>query len=549
MNIIKKEYISRLAAGLFLFIVLSCALAAGSGGADAQSAQGADKSAPQGHENCTHGNEPAGADEHAKSAPAALETFSLKDRTEIKTPAAGEKNEIKGAKDHDGHAHSKEAAGHGAGEAEIKIDGLIEEKVRVETVYETVDANAVVKFHPDHYARIVPFVPGRVRHISAKLGDKVKKGQELLVIESVEIFNAKVEYLKNLNRYEVALAKYDNIVKMGELGSFTQKNVEEAQTNLSDAKSQYEKAMVARAAAAKKFERVKKLVDSGVSSRSELEGAENELRSASIEVESSRSRLTNAEKSMSREEKLSDTKISLKKETADIQNEFYEARQNYDISRKYLAIVGVECEPGGPCREHELGTFSIYSPIDGVVIEQNAVIGGSIDAANPVMCVGDYDSAAIDIDIYEKDLANVKTGQKVEIENNYGKIISGRITYVSNILEPNTRTLKARAEIDRNPELLKVGEFVNCAVLTGERPNAVTVPQSALIEDGGRFIAFVKCGKSYDKVLVKTGHKFRDRVEIKEGIAPNAVVVTVGNYQLLNMSLSTKLELSCDSCK
>ena len=542
MNIIKKEYIFRLAAGLFLIIVLSGAFAAGSGGANAQSAQGADKSADAGHENCSHGHEAAGADEHAQSGPAALETFSLKDRTEIKTLADAEKNEVKGAKDSDdhghsshgaeagnahsagdGHDHSKEAAGHSAGEAEIKIDGLIEEKVRVETVYETVNANAVVKFHPDHYARIVPFVPGRVRHISAKLGDKVKKGQELLVIESVEIFNAKVEYLKNLNRYEVALAKYENIVKMGELGSFTQKNVEEAQTALSDAKSQYEKAVVARATAAKKFERVKKLVDSGVSSRSELEGAENELRSASIEVESSRSRLTNAEKSMSREEKLSDTKISLKKETADIQNEFYEARQNYDISRKYLAIVGVECEPGGPCREHELGTFSIYSPIDGVVIEQNAVIGGSIDTANPVMCVGDYDSAAIDIDIYEKDLAKVKTGQKVEIENNYGKIISGRITYVSNILEPNTRTLKARAEIDTNPELLKIGEFVNCAVLTGERPNAVTVPQSALIEDGGRFIAFVKCGKSYDKVLVKTGHKFRDRVEISEGIAPNAV--------------------------
>lgn len=542
MNIIKNEYISlRLVwAGAVLFLAFLTA----SGSLIYSRAGAADNKAGGGH---VHGEDCAGGH---KNEPAVYETYSIEDRKAVKSevPKAREtfQNPAEsvsggGHDEKDGHGHS--------GAAEVKIDGLIEEKVKVETVYETVSANATVNFHPQHYAGIVSCVPGRIRHIKVKLGDMVKKGDELLVVESVEIFNAKVDYLKNLNRYEVALSKYENIIKMGELGSFTQKNVEESNDALADARSQYEKALLSRETASKKYGRVKKLVESGVSSRSELEAAENDLKSSSIEVETLRSRLDNAQKSMSRVEKLSDSKISLKKETADIQTEFYEARQNYEISRKYLAIVGVECEPGGPCRDHELGTFSLYSPIEGIVIEQNVSIGGSVDTQTPLMRVGDYDAAVIDIDIYEKDLAMVKKGQRVEVENIYGKTIAGRIDYISNIFEPNTRTLKARAEINENSELLKIGEFVNCSIFTAERENAVTVLQSAVIEDEGRFLVFVSHGGSYAKVYVKPGYFLKDRVEIIEGLKPGDSVVCVGNYQLLNMSLSTKLELNCDSCK
>jgi len=440
--------------------------------------------------------------------------------------------------------HAGEAA-----EAEIKIDGLQEEPVKIETVYETVKSNGTVKFHPEHYAKVAALVPGKLKQMKVKLGDRVKKGQEIAVIESIDIFNAKVEYLKNLNKYEVMLSKYENIVKMGELGSFTQKNVEEAKSALSDSKSQHDKSQIALSTAQKKYERIKKLFDSGISSRSELEAADNELKSAAIEYESSKSKLDNIEKSLSRVEKLSDSKISLKKEVGDIQTEFFEARQNFDVSQKYLAMVGVECDPNTGCKIHELGTFSIYSPIDGMVIEQLAAIGASIDTQNPVMCIGDYDKVIADIDIYENDCQKVSAGQTVEIESAMKIPVIGNIIYISNQLEPNTRTLKARAEISENAELLKIGEFINCEILVSERPNAVTIPQKALVEDGDRQLVFVKCGKTYDKTYVKTGYRFMDKVEIKEGLAAGNIVVTVGNQQLFNMALSSKLELSCDSCK
>lgn len=474
----------------------------------------------------------------------------------------------------DGHGHEKheetasavkpaetDAHGHSGGhekeesEPEIKIDGLQEEKVRVETVYETVQSNGVVRFHPDHYARIVSLVPGKLREFKVRLGERVTRGQELAVVESIEIFNAKVEYLKNLGKYEVALAKYENILKMGELGSFTQKNVEEARNTLGEARSQYEKACIARETARKKYERIKTLVESGVSSKAELEAADNELKSANVEADSAKEKLDNLSASLTRVEKLSDSKISLKKEVGDVQTEFFEARLNLENSLKYLKLVGVECDPRDGCVKHELGTFSIYSPIDGIVIEQNGAIGSSVDNQNPVMSVGDYDRAMVDIDIYEKDLPKIAAGMTVEIEAMAGAsapgggAIAGRIVFVSNQLESNTRTLKARAEITENSARLKIGEFVNCAILVAARPNAITVPARAIVDDGDRQLVFVKCGKSYDKTYVKTGQRTADRVEVVSGLAPENVVVTVGNYQIFNMGMSGKLELNCDTCK
>jgi len=477
-------------------------------------------------------------------------TLKFTDKNFSDAAEKAHENEKSGTKDAHGHEtegtekkddHAKEAA-----EPEINIDGLETEPVKLETVYETVKSNGIVKFHPEHYAKVVSLVPGKLKQMKVKLGDRVEKGQELAVIESIDIFNAKVEYIKNLNKYEVLLSKYENIVKMGELGSFTQKNVEEAKTALSDSKSQYDKSQIALSMAQRKYERIKKLFDSGISSRSELEAVDNELKGASIEYESSKSKFNNIEKSLSRVEKLSDSKISLKKEVGDIQTEFFEARQNFEESQKHLLMVGVECDPAVGCKTHELGTFSIYSPIHGIVIEQNIAIGASIDTQNPIMGVGDYDKVIADIDIYENDCSKILVGQTVEIESLTRMPVTGNIVYISNQLEQNTRTLKARAEITINSELLKIGEFINCDILVSERPSAITIPQKALVEDSDRQLVFVKCEKSYDKTYVKTGHRFLDKVEIKEGLKSGDVVVTVGNQQLFNMALSSKLQSSCD---
>lgn len=503
--------------------------------------------AEPGHEGHDHAKTPETANAH--SAPAAEPGHEGHDHAKPQVS--------KVEPGHEGHDHAKSpepkagAQGHSGApteEKEVKIDGLVEEKARIETVYDTVKANGTVSYHPDHYARVTALVPGRVKKLSAMPGDRVEKGAELAVLESIEIFNAKSEFLKNLNRYEVALAKYETVMRMGEMGAFTQKNVEEASSSLVEARSQLEKARIAVEAASRKHERIKKLVGTGVSSRSELEAAESELRNASVELEAAKARFENIERSANRVEKMSETRISLRRETADIQTEFNEARLGFLYSMNYLKTIGIDCDMMNGCAAHDTGSFSLRAPIHGTVLEHNVFIGSSVDTQTAVMTIGDMDTVAVDIDIYESDYSRVARGMRVTVEAPGGKT-EGRIVFLSNQIDQSARTLKARAYADGASGFLKAGAFVDCGIIVGERSGAVTIPAKAIVDDGGRSLVFVKCGKSYDKVYVKTGARQGDRVEVLEGLDGSSVVVTVGNYQLFNMGLSGKLELSCDGCK
>ncbi|MEZ7891701.1 MAG: efflux RND transporter periplasmic adaptor subunit [Candidatus Wallbacteria bacterium] len=436
-------------------------------------------------------------------------------------------------------------------EKEIKIEGLAEVPAISQTIYDTIKANGVIKFHPDHYAKVLSLAPGRVKEIKVKIGDRVKKGQELAILESVEIFNAKSEYLKNLNKYEISLAKYENTIKTDSNGNFINRNQEDAKNELAAARSSFEKTQINISNAQKKVDRLKKLVESGITPKAELENAEAELKSANAEYQLEKSKFETVEKAAMRAEKSTDSKLSIKKEIADIQAEFMEANANLIASAGYLKAVGVECDPQKGCiTHHNLSEFSLYAPIDGVIIEQNLAIGSPVDTANPVMTMGDYDKVIGAIDIYENDFNKISAGQTVEVYSKSGqKYIYGSINYIANQLETNSRTIKAQAEFTDDAESLKVGEFINCLVYVNEKPNAVTVPAEAVIDDSGNKVVFVKCGKSYDKNNVETGAAYGDRIEIKKGVSAGDIVVTTGNYQLLNMSLANTLELSCEGCK
>lgn len=169
MNIIKNEYISPrlfLAAAVLFFSVLTVA-----GSIDFSRAIAASDKTGGGH---VHGADCAGGH---KNEPAVYETYSIEDRKAVTAAVPGgggheghgHESQPPQEPGHEGHDHAAGVA-HEKSAAEVKIDGLIEEKVKVEKVFETVKANAVVKFHPQHYAGVVSCAPGRVRQIKVKLG-------------------------------------------------------------------------------------------------------------------------------------------------------------------------------------------------------------------------------------------------------------------------------------------------------------------------------------------------------------------------------------------
>jgi RND family efflux transporter MFP subunit len=183
-------------------------------------------------------------------------------------------------------------------------------------------------------------------------------------------------------------------------------------------------------------------------------------------------------------------------------------------------------------------TFSLNSPIDGVVVERNATIGATVGPDASVFKIIDISRVWIDANVFEKDLPRMRVGQQVKVTTTAfpGATFSGKVIFVNSVLDPDSRTVKVRTEVPNPDGRLKPDMFANVEVVTDVAASAISVPQSAVLEDGGRSFVFVAENSAYKKLQVQTGIRTGDRVEIVDGLKSGDRVVTKGNYLLLQQS-------------
>ncbi|MBI5206530.1 MAG: efflux RND transporter periplasmic adaptor subunit [Candidatus Firestonebacteria bacterium] len=134
--------------------------------------------------------------------------------------------------------------------------------------------------------------------------------------------------------------------------------------------------------------------------------------------------------------------------------------------------------------------------------------------------------------IYEYEIGLVKEGQLVEIESVAypGKIFEGKIASTSPVLDPNTRSLKIRAEVKNPGNLLKPDMYVNAKIKIN-LGKKIAVPDEAVMDTGERKIIFIVKPKGYfESREVKLGQKAGNYYEVIKGISSGEIVVTSGNF-------------------
>jgi RND family efflux transporter MFP subunit len=144
----------------------------------------------------------------------------------------------------------------------------------------------------------------------------------------------------------------------------------------------------------------------------------------------------------------------------------------------------------------------------------------------------------IDANVFEKDLERVRRGQevKVSVPAFPGTTFSGTVIFVSSVVDPETRTVKVRTELANPDGRLKPDMFANVQIITDLHRTAISIPQSAVLDDGGKSVVFVSEGSGYVKRGVNLGIQGNGRVEIIEGLQAGDKVVVKGNYLLLQQS-------------
>ncbi|PWB45904.1 MAG: hypothetical protein C3F12_07455 [Candidatus Methylomirabilota bacterium] len=189
----------------------------------------------------------------------------------------------------------------------------------------------------------------------------------------------------------------------------------------------------------------------------------------------------------------------------------------------------------------------VRAPIAGVVIEREGAPGEVVGSEKQLLALADLSNVWTLVDIYEKDLGQVRRGTPAEInvEAYPGETFRGTISYISDLLDPDTRTAKARVEIPNPQRKLKLGMFATVRLRARVADGAATVtaiPLAAIQQIDGQPSVFVKLDAvRFARRRVKLGPASGDLVEIAEGLKGDEQLVTTGSFTLKSEFLKEQL--------
>lgn len=248
-------------------------------------------------------------------------------------------------------------------------------------------------------------------------------------------------------------------------------------------------------------------------------------------VTQTRSALAKAQTDLDREKDLFENGAVPQKEVLNAQavlvqaqTQVEQALATMEQTRGRLKILGIA---GGSYGQK----VNIYAPLSGKVLEMSVVNGEfRNDLSAPLLTIADLSSVWVSSDVAETAIRLVKPGEAVAIDLSAypNEVFRGKVTLISDLVDPQTRTVKVRAELANPGGRFKPEMFGNMR-LTAENELRPTVPASAVIATDGKAVVWREKKKgSYEKVAVTTGERVGSRITILSGLSAKDIVVVDG---------------------
>ncbi len=262
----------------------------------------------------------------------------------------------------------------------------------------------------------------------------------------------------------------------------------------------------------------------------------HEVGEAKSEFYKARADLELAEINLAREKRLLENGIGVKKNLQAVEAAHKIAQSTEEAAEKNLHVLGfTEAQVKEIAETHQISpTLTLTSPISGKVVANEAVLGGMVDQLAEIFTIIDPRMLWVDAEVFEKDIAKVKVGQKTEIVVPAfpGEAFQGTITYIGDVLNEETRTITVRAEVANDPPRLKSGMFANVSIHLNGDTKVLVVPTSAVLEEGCRSYVFVQAEDGFRRRQIESGVIDGDYQEVLGGLQAGEKVVVQGNHQL-----------------
>lgn len=214
------------------------------------------------------------------------------------------------------------------------------------------------------------------------------------------------------------------------------------------------------------------------------------------------------------------------------------ARRLYESSRKRLKLWDIserQINRLEKTRKVEKNMV-LYSPYDGIVTMKMAFEGMHTKSGMELFKISDISRVWIYADIYEYELPWVEVGQEAEIILPFvgGESLTAKITYLYPYVEPKTRTVKARLELDNPGFELKPDMYVNIRLKSQVVEGALSIPAEAVLHSGEKTTVFVALeGGKFEPRTVKTGLQDQDgNMQVIQGLLEGERVVTSAQFML-----------------
>ncbi|MCU6435290.1 efflux RND transporter periplasmic adaptor subunit [Undibacterium sp. Jales W-56] len=351
-------------------------------------------------------------------------------------------------------AASADAVGKASDEGELKLSaeeiaaaGIKTSVLQSTELRAEITVTATIGANQDRFASIAPRVSGKVAKVMASLGDSVKAGQPLALIDSIEAGEAQSTYAQAVTEMTVASAAAERAEKLRADQIIPQKDALRAQADLAKARA------VLRAATER---------------------------------------------------------------------------------RHALGLSGKSGDPS---------VFAVAAPFAGTVVEKKAVLGELAQPDKHLFAIADLSNVWIETNLFEKDIDKVKVGVPATVTVNAypGQSFRGKVTYISSVMDKETRTVGARVEVPNVDGKLKLGMFASAAIQTTGAVKELMMPEDAVVLIQGQPTAFVQDGHGFASRAVQVGEKIHGQVIIKGGVRAGETIVSVGAYALKAKMLKSQI--------
>jgi cobalt-zinc-cadmium efflux system membrane fusion protein len=356
-------------------------------------------------------------------------------------------------------------------------------------VVETVAGNGEITFDQSRVARLSSRLPGTVWRVERQVGDAVKQGDVLALVDAAEVGKAKAEFLQALAQVDVRTRTLESMRPVGVSGAMPERLVRDA---------------------------------------------EAALREARIRLLSARQALVNLGMPVQVEEL-----AGLKEEALAQRIQFLGLPEA--LGRALDA------------RTVSANLLPIKAPGDGTIVNRDIVAGEVVDAAKVLFVVADVRSLWLDLNVRSEDARRLKLGQTVHFRQDgqaassipwytvvgdkltWNRSAEGTISWISPAVDERTRTVKARAELANADGRWRAGTFGAGRVVLREELG-VLVPKEAVQWEGCCHVVFVQdrnyhvegAPKVYHVRKVIPGANDDRRIEVIAGVLPGEVVAARG---------------------